>query len=217
MLIHFLTSGRFADIALGRSDPDSVPGTISRGGFFGRLALGLGGVSAGAAAARGLTTAAGSSSQSVHDREVLGFALQLEHLQAAFYAQALSAGKISGEAHQFAEVVGAEERGHLRYLEHLLGSGGGKQPRYNFGKRVTDQNTFLATAIELEEMGLAAYNGQAANLSPKRRGEVARVISVEARHAAWVRAIAGQRPAPAAFDLPISSAKAQAVLRRFTG
>ena len=45
-----------------------------------------------------------------------------------------------------------------------------------------------------------AYNGQVANLTPRARAESARVVSVDARHAAWVRAIAGREPAAQAVD-----------------
>ena len=44
---------------------------------------------------------------------------------------------------------------------------------------------------------------------------VARVISVEARHAAWVRDLAGQQPAPHATDAPISAEQAMNAIRPF--
>ena len=148
---------------------------------------------------------------------MFSFALALEELQATFYAQALSAGKLTGEAREFAQVVGAEEREHLSYLRRAVGSNAGQARRYTFGDALTDQNRFLATAVELEDTGLAAYNGQAANLSSGALARIARVISVEARHASWVRALAGEQPAPVAVDVPISAAQSQAALRRFIG
>jgi rubrerythrin len=149
------------------------------------------------------------------DHQVLEFALGLEELQAAFYAQALSAGKLSGEARQFAQTVGSEERAHLHYLRQALGAGTGAAPRYRFGDALTDEKRFLATAVELEDTGLAAYNGQATNLTPGALTQIGRVMSVEARHAAWARALAGQQPAPVAVDVPISAAQAHAALARF--
>jgi hypothetical protein len=44
------------------------------------------------------------------------------------------------------------------------------------------------------------YNGQAANLSPKARATTAGIVSVDARHAAWIRSLAGQVPAPSPVD-----------------
>jgi hypothetical protein len=204
-------------------EPDSsVPGSVvgeaqglSRGGMLWRVLAGLGAASAGGGVAAGLATGAGASALSARDVTVLEFALTLEHLQAAFYADALSAGKLSGEPRQFAQVVGAQEREHLTYLSHAVGRAAGTKQRFRFGDAVTDQTRFLTTAVMLEETGLAAYNGQAGNLSPTALASVGRVISVEARHASWARAMAGEQPAPNATDKPISAAEAQSALRRF--
>ena len=188
---------------------------VSRSGLLWRLAAGLGAVSAGGAAAAGLAIATGAQSPSTRDREVLEFALTLEHLQATFYSEALRGGKLSGEPRQFAQVVGAQEREHMSYLSHALGRSAGGAQRFRFGDAFSDQAKFLATAVILEETGLAAYNGQTANLGAKTLADVARVISVEARHAAWARAMVGEQPAPNATDKPISAVQAQRALRRF--
>jgi rubrerythrin len=190
--------------------------TVSRAGLLSRLAAGLGAVSLGGAAAAGLATATGAQSSSSRDRAVLQFALTLEQLQATFYAEALRAGKLSGEPRQFAQTVGAEEQAHVGYLSQAIGPGALKAQQFRFGEALSDQASFIATAVTLEETGLAAYNGQAANLSPDALARVGRVISVEARHAAWARALAGEQPAPVAIDVPISASQAQKALRRFT-
>jgi hypothetical protein len=188
---------------------------VSRRGLLARVAAGLGAVTAGGAAAAGLATATGAAPLTARDRQVLELALSLERLQTAFYAQALSAGKLSGEARQFAEVVGAEERAHLSYLSQALGLPATAAQSYRFGDAVTDAAKFVAAAATLEDMGLATYNGQATNLSPGALERVGPVISVEARHAAWARALAGQQPAPVPIDVPISAAQTQAALRRY--
>ncbi|MGI8712571.1 MAG: ferritin-like domain-containing protein [Solirubrobacteraceae bacterium] len=187
---------------------------VSRASLLARVGLGLGAVTAGAAAARGLATASGAAGGAGRDRVVLEFALELEQLQAAFYSQALGSGKLSGEAHQFAQLVGSEEQAHLRYLHRALGSEP-SPPRYDFGGAFSDQESFLATAVMLEDTGLASYNGQAENVSPRLLGQVARVILVEARHSAWARSLAGRQPAPVAADVPIGATQARAALRRF--
>ena len=151
------------------------------------------------------------------DRTVLEFALVLEQLQTAFYAGALGAGKLTGEPREFAEVVAGEEQAHLGYLRRELGSGTRPASRYRFGDLFATNASFVAAAVELEETGVAAYNGQAENLSPSTLGAIARVISVEARHAAWARGLAGQQPAPVAADIPISSATAMSAIRRYAG
>jgi Ferritin-like domain len=69
--------------------------------------------------------------------------------------------------------------------------------------------------VSLEEAGLGVYNGQAVNLTPKTLAAAARVVSVEARHAAWARAIAGKDPAPLAVDVPVSVSQAKQTFQPF--
>ena len=63
------------------------------------------------------------------------------------------------------------------------------------------EDVFRATAIALEDTGVSAYAGQAPLIDNTAILKAALSIhSVEARHAAWIRNIAGQIPAPNAFD-----------------
>ena len=179
-----------------------------------RAAGGLGTFAAGAIAAD-LAVGNGSPTLSARDREVLRFALELEHLQAAFYTEVLTRDKLTGEFRQFAEIVGREEHAHLLYLEQMLGLKASASQAYQFGDAATDNTAFAAAAVVLEDTGLAAYNGQAENVSRRTLTSVARVISVEARHAAWARGLAGQIPAPHATDQPISAATAMASIKRY--
>ena len=93
--------------------------------------------------------------------------------------------------------------------------GAGASPRFKFGDAATDPAKFIATAISLEETGLGVYNGQAVSLTPKTLAAAARVVSVEARHAAWARALAGKDPAPVAVDAPISVSQAKQTFEPF--
>jgi rubrerythrin len=183
---------------------------VPRAAIIKRIAVTLGGLSAAGAAAAGLASASRSSGASLssRDTEVLELALKLEQLQTAFYGQALRDGKLTGETRQFAEVVGREERAHLQYLEHTLGHATGSEPTFTFGDATTNNDKFIAAAVTIEDTGLAAYNGQAENMSRATLQSVARVISVEARHAAWARSLAGQLPAPVPADVPITAAAA---------
>jgi Ferritin-like domain len=56
--------------------------------------------------------------------------------------------------------------------------------------------------VVLEDIGVALYNGQAGNLTPGALAAAAEIVSVEARHAAWARDLAGELPAPAATEAP---------------
>ena len=66
----------------------------------------------------------------------------------------------------------------------------------------------------LEDAGVAAYNGQAANLTPQALLPALRMVSVEGRHAAWIRDIAGEDPAPFAADAGMSASAVTSILKR---
>ena len=144
-----------------------------------------------------LVTAAPSPSQ---DAKILNFALTLEYLEAEFYTQAVAGGALSGELLKFAKVVKAHEVAHIAFLKSALGSKAVAKPTFDFKGTTDDPAKFQATAIVLEDTGVAAYNGQGANVTKKVLAAAASIVSVEARHAAWIRDIAGKNPAPAAFD-----------------
>lgn len=199
-----------APIGASVADPNQTRARLLR-----RISVGLGAIFAGGAGAAALAAARGPSSLPDHDRRILRFALELERLQSEFYADAIRAGKLTGEVRQFAEIVGREEQAHRHYLQKALGSTTGSTQRYRFGDALHSDRSFIAVAVKLEDTGLAGYNGQAANLSRSTLRSVARVISVEARHAAWARALAGQEPAPHATDAPISAAEAMSAIRPF--
>ena len=57
----------------------------------------------------------------------------------------------------------------------------------------------------LEDLTAAAYIGQGANLTGAVMRDAARIVAVEARHAAWVRDLAGMDPAPRAADVARSA------------
>jgi len=191
----------------GHRDPSPV--RFSRAGLFAAV---LGGLAGGAIGVSELAAFSGSPTQ---DREILSFGLLIERLQAAFYAEALRNGRLSGETRQFAEVVGGQEQAHVKYIIDALGSSAPKSAKYRFGDATSDPAKFIAAAISLEQTGVAVYNGQAVNLTPKTLAAVARVVSVEARHAGWARALANEDPAPVPIDVPITIEQAKSVFQRY--
>ncbi len=83
-----------------------------------------------------------------------------------------------------------------------------KKPKFDFKDTVTDQAKFQQTAIVLEDTGVSAYQGQAHRIKQTAvLWAAASVLAVEARHAAWIRNIVGQPPAPADFDKAASMSK----------
>ena len=150
-----------------------------------------------------------------NDIKILNYALTLEYLEAAFYAQG-NANKAWKDANfqRFAEITGAHEADHVATLKKVLGSKAVKSPMVNFGDAVTNADKFAATAQVLEDTGVAAYAGQVGNVYQRTvLAAAASIHSVEARHAAWIRFLNGGgvagadpalAPAPVAFDAPKS-------------
>jgi hypothetical protein len=197
----------------GQSD---LAGLVTRRGFVRRGAAGGSVLLAGGAMAAWLPNSAGSAPSPSLDRKIFQFALQLEYLQAAFYAAAVDAGSLRGEVLEFAEIVGGHEQEHVDFLKQALGSAAGATPSFDFGRATRSERAFLEAAVLLENTGVAAYNGQASNLTKESLAAAARIVSVEGRHAAWVSSIAGRDPAPRAAD-PGATAPAVAAILKRTG
>lgn len=188
---------------------------FSRAGLFARSFAVLGALGGSAVGASQLAASSGGQPSPARDAEILSFGLLIERLQAAFYAEALRNGRLTGEPRQFAEVVGGQENEHVSYFTDALGPSAPKSPKFHFGDATSDPARFIATAISLEQAGLAVYNGQAVDLTPKTLAAAARVVSVEARHAAWARALGHKDPAPVAVDVPITVDQAKQVFQPY--
>ena len=172
------------------------------------------GLAAGTAAFAAWPRTTESASSPKQDAAILRFALIIEDLQAAFYADAQDRRALAGELLEFADTVSDHEHAHAHHIRKALGSGAPKARRFDFGNINDDPKRFARTAIKLEDLGLAAYNGAAAGLTPEALADAARIVSVEARHAAWIRDIVGALPAPRAADRAISARQAQAAIDR---
>ena len=171
---------------------DEVAGD-SRADFL-KKAMAAGGGLAGGGALLGLLATEGRA-QTATDVSILNFALTLEELEAAFYREAVAGGALTGRTLRFARVTGAHEDAHVAFLRQALGSAAIARPQFNFMGTTTNSQQFVATAVTLEETGVAAYKGQAPLIeTPAVLGAALTIHSVEARHAAWVRRIAGMRP-----------------------
>lgn len=183
--------------------------TVLRLGLAGAGTLSLGAI----LSARAPTAAVAAPSPEL-DVEVLNYALLLEELQAAFYERALDRDRLRGELREFAEVVLGHEQEHVKLLRSALGRKARPIPRFDFGSAVTSPRRFAAAAQQLEDLGVAAYNGQAANLTRDALIAAARIVSVDARHAAWIRAIQGRPPARQATDPSSTRAETLAAVRK---
>jgi rubrerythrin len=178
---------------------------FTRASFLRKAGVGVGAVAGGGAVFGALPQLAFGAGVPKSDIAILNFALTLEYLEAAFYAEAVSKGNFNGETKSFADVVAAHEAAHVAFLRKALGSKAVKKPKFDFKGTTTDVAKFQATAQALEDTGVAAYLGQAGNIKSKAILKAAgSILPVEARHAAWIRDIRGRGqspvPAPAAFE-----------------
>jgi rubrerythrin len=159
------------------------------------------------------TSAIAASSR--RDIAILNFALTLEELQAVFYTEVERNRVLRGKLKRQADIVGAHERAHVRALRDVLGSRAVKRPRFDFGGATEGSSAFRRTAVAFEDLAVAAYKGQAPRLRSRSFLASALAIhSVEARHAAWIRRLAGKPPVAGPFDEPLSRAATTRIVDR---
>ncbi|KAJ5946050.1 hypothetical protein N7454_002889 [Penicillium verhagenii] len=166
-----------------------------------------------AGAAIGLSTASPVSKRAISDADILNYALTLEHLEATFYQEGLQnytqADFVNaGFADPFyanLKEVASDELTHETFLSQALTAAGASPvARCNYSFPSTDVNTFLAVASILEGVGVSAYLGAASSIMNATYLTAAgSILTVEARHSAYLRAALGKVPFPQPFDDPL--------------
>jgi hypothetical protein len=203
-------------LARGQSTEDATaqepPWTLTRGQLLAGGTVAAGAITGAGILLGGLPTLAVSKPSKAQDRRVLEYLLQVEYIQSGFYGEAESKRALKGELAEFAERVGRQERAHVEALEKALDGNAPKKPSLDFKDATTDPDKFVSTAVELEEMALAAFNGQIPNLTPQPLLTAIEIASVEARHTGWIRDIAGRNPAPRPADVPATQDETNAAI-----
>jgi hypothetical protein len=101
----------------------------------------------------------------------------------------------------------------VKAFREVLGSRAVKRPRFDFRGATEDAERFRSTAVAFEDLAVAAYKAQAPLIQSRAYLVPALAIhSVEARHAAWIRRLAGVVPAADAFDEPRSKTSTLAIV-----
>jgi rubrerythrin len=154
------------------------------------------------------------------DIEVLSFALGLEQLEAAFYEAVGKKGGMPAEVGKVVKEFGAHEREHADVLGKAitqLGEKPAKAPKASFDLGSSPDDV-LRLAVTLEETGVSAYNGAAPAITSADLLDVAGAIAqVEARHVGALRFLAGQDPAPAAFDEALTPQQVAGRVKQYVG
>ncbi len=147
------------------------------------------------------------------DLGIVNYALTLEYLEAAFYADVVKSGLFKGAELKTIERFGQEEQEHVEALTAAAKELGGKpapEPKAEFPLESAKAVVELAGTVE--NLGAAAYLGQAANIqSPDVLASALAIHSVEGRHAATLNTLLGEPITPdGAFAKP---ADAKTVLK----
>src|SRR3954468_15010105 len=160
---------------------------------------------------------AGGSSETAQfgkgDIGILNYALTLEYLETAFYADVVKSGLFKGADLATIKKFGEEEAEHVSALTAAVKGLGGKpapEPKTEFPLK--NAKSVLELAGTVENLGAAAYLGQAPNIeSPEVLASALAIHSVEGRHAATLNTLLGESITPdGAFAVP---ADVQTVLK----
>ena len=172
---------------------------MNRGSFLLKSTLAVGAVYGAAAVSPFVQRA--MAEDAMGDIDILNFALTLEFLEADFYKKGLAAN-LSAETKKLATLLGEHESAHVETLSGTIKDLGGTpvaEPTFKFP--FTDEASFLELAQTLEDTGVSAYNGAAPLIESKDvLGAAGSIVQVEARHAAAIRLLRKETPAPNAFD-----------------
>jgi hypothetical protein len=155
-----------------------------------------------AAVATGAQVASGSTTT---DIAILNYALTLEYLESQFYQKVIAAKLFSGKVGALLTNFGGQEDEHVLALHGAVAKMGGTpaaKPEAKFPISNAEQVAQLAYSVE--NLGAAAYLGQAGNIqSPEVLATALSIHSVEARHASTLGTLV-KKPVTAngAFAIP---------------
>ena len=139
------------------------------------------------------------------DLGIVNYALTLEYLEAAFYADVVGSGLFKGADLALIKGIRSNEDAHVAALEGTakkLGGTPAPKPKTRFP--INDANQVLMLAATVENLGAAAYLGQAAAIqSPEVLAAALAIHTVEGRHASALNTLTGQPFTPdGAFAVP---------------
>lgn len=170
---------------------------IAAAGMSRRKFFGMAGGLAGAGLILGAASCKSNDDDSVNlgsgDIGILNYAYALEQLEAAFYTKVIMTpfnGMTASEKDRLTEIRD-HEIAHREFFKAAIGSGAIGTLEVNFTSiNFTDRASVLGTAKAFEDLGVSAYNGAGQLISnPDYLVIAGKIVSVEARHAAYIREI----------------------------
>src|SRR6478735_222067 len=126
-----------------------------------------------------------------NDIQILNYAFLLEQLEAAFYINVTNSfysGATSLEKMRL-EQIRDHEIAHREFFKTALGGSGIPDQQFDFSSiDFSDRMSVLSASKTFEDKGVSAYNGIAYAInSPDYLVAAGKIVSVEARHAAYIR------------------------------
>lgn len=170
---------------------DAAKKPFSRRKFLGYVGAGSAIMATAAACKKDHGTSNGGVDLGSGDTGVLNYAYALEQLEAAFYLKIVAspyAGMTATEMGYFTDIRN-HEVAHREFLKAALGSAAIPALEVDFSSiNFADKASVLGAAKAFEDVGVSAYNGAGRLLTnPVNLGLAGKIVSVEARHAAFIR------------------------------
>ena len=127
------------------------------------------------------------------DIGILNYAYALEQLEAAFYTKVVASPykQMSVMEKLYLTDIRDHEIAHREFFKAALASKAIQDLEVNFSSiDFSDRTSVLGTAKAFEDLGVSAYNGAGKLITnPDYLTLAGKIVSVEARHAAWIRDI----------------------------
>ncbi|MEO8853197.1 MAG: ferritin-like domain-containing protein [Ginsengibacter sp.] len=170
---------------------------VSRRNFFGIMGAGTAIMVAGASCHKVIygNHGKGNGNHGINlgsgDIGILNYAYALEQLEAAFYTKIISSPykNISWMEKAYLTDIRDHEIAHREFFKAALSSMAIPALEVNFSSiDFSDRTSVLGTAKAFEDLGVSAYNGAGQLITnPDYLTIAGKIVSVEARHAAWIR------------------------------